>query len=62
VKVAAEPIPIGSHTVTIGASVGVAVSTRHTGNWRDLMERADAMVYHAKKSGRGRVGIDDLSG
>jgi len=62
VKVAAEPIPIGSRTVTIGASVGVAVSTGHTGNWRELMERADAMVYHAKKSGRGRVGIDDLSG
>jgi diguanylate cyclase (GGDEF)-like protein/PAS domain S-box-containing protein len=61
VKVAAAPIAVGARTVTIGASVGVAVGAAPTGNWQELMERADVMVYQAKKSGRGRVGIDTRS-
>lgn len=62
VVAASTPISIGDRTVTIGASVGVALNSQEPGGWRALLERADEMVYRAKKSGRGRVSFDAASG
>jgi diguanylate cyclase (GGDEF)-like protein/PAS domain S-box-containing protein len=38
----------------IGASVGVAFGVEPGGDWRELICRADAALYRAKASGRGR--------
>jgi diguanylate cyclase (GGDEF)-like protein len=49
----AEPSLAGGTLVTVGASVGVAVGSAGE-QPEDLMRRADAALYAAKRSGRGR--------
>ncbi|CAN5506860.1 hypothetical protein BH09PSE4_BH09PSE4_16480 [soil metagenome] len=39
----------------IGASIGIAMYAEHGHSLHDLMRAADAAMYHAKESGRGRV-------
>ncbi len=51
---ASAPFELGSQRVNIGASVGVAYGGDPELGWRDLVARADAMLYRAKESGRGR--------
>jgi diguanylate cyclase len=51
----AEPIEVGVHQVSIGASVGVALSPEHGCELAALMKAADIAMYHAKASGRSRV-------
>lgn len=48
----AELLPSG-RTVTV--SVGVASCGKTTGTYRDLVEKADAALYQAKRSGKNRV-------
>src|SRR5256885_1966364 len=50
-----RPYPIGGDVVTVGASIGVAMceSARHDAD--ELLRRADAAVYPAKRNGRRRV-------
>ena len=50
----AEPFDLGGTEVSVGASVGVAVRPDHGTTLHDLMRAADAAMYHAKASGRGR--------
>lgn len=56
VDAAQKPFFIEQHAVVVGASVGVAFGVESDGGWQDLLARADAAVYRAKASGRGRRG------
>ena len=56
-KVVAEigkPFDLAELKLVIGASVGVAFGVEAQGDWHELIQRADAMLYRAKASGRGR--------
>ena len=48
----AERLP-GGRTVTV--SIGVASCGKKTGTYRDLVEKADAALYQAKRGGKNRV-------
>ncbi len=50
-----EPYEIGGHTVRIGASIGTAVSNLHSDSAEKLISNADLALYHAKRSGKGRI-------
>lgn len=50
-----EPFDIVDQTVEIGASIGIAMRPQHGTSLTDLMRAADAAMYHAKASGRGRT-------
>lgn len=54
VEAARMPFRIGRHTVTVGASVGVAFGLQEGEGWESLIARADAAVYRAKAAGRGQ--------
>lgn len=49
------PINVGRSKVTIGASVGIAVSTGGALSSSDLIRQADAALYEAKARGRNAV-------
>jgi diguanylate cyclase len=53
------PIPVGSRDVTVGMSVGVAVSDDGGTDADSFLQHADAAAYRAKTSGRGRVEVFD---
>ena len=50
-----EAFDLHGNDVQIGASVGIALRPDHGVNLTDLMRAADAAMYHAKASGRGRA-------
>ena len=50
-----EPFDISDQEVKVGASVGIAMRPDHGMTLAELMRSADAAMYHAKASGRGRV-------
>jgi diguanylate cyclase (GGDEF)-like protein len=50
----AEPFELCSHSVDIGASIGVAVSPRHGSSIESLMRAADIAMYRARSSGGGQ--------
>ena len=50
----AEPFELCSHSVDIGASIGVAVSAEHGNSIESLMRAADIAMYRAKSSGGGQ--------
>ncbi len=55
-----EPVQIDGATVSIGASVGIALSNgRDTISSACLLRDADLAVYKAKSSGRGRIEVCD---
>jgi diguanylate cyclase (GGDEF)-like protein len=49
-----EPFELSSHSVDIGASIGVAVSPDHGTSIEALMRAADIAMYRAKSSGGGQ--------
>ncbi|OYY90063.1 MAG: GGDEF-domain containing protein [Sphingomonas sp. 28-66-16] len=51
----AEPFDLIGNEVEIGASIGIAMRPEHGTSLTDLMRAADAGMYHAKGSGRGRA-------
>ncbi|BCY13244.1 GGDEF domain-containing protein [Actinoplanes sp. L3-i22] len=53
-KTVAEPIDIDGRTVTVGVSIGVAVSGDGTTDSDHLLREADAAMYQAKSAGRRR--------
>lgn len=56
------PFEIGGVTMRIGASVGVAVRRPGDASGADLVRRADAAMYRAKRLGKGRYVVDDTDG
>jgi PleD family two-component response regulator len=58
VNLAQQPIRVGPLELRVGTSVGVAFNADGRGGWRDLVRRADIMVYEAKRTGRGRRMLD----
>ncbi len=56
-----EPVQVGSLTVRIGASIGVAVADDHGLTADELLRDADLAVYQAKADGRNRVQLCDES-
>jgi diguanylate cyclase (GGDEF)-like protein/PAS domain S-box-containing protein len=49
-----KPFTLGSNQVVyIGASIGIALHPQHGGNEDELIDNADAALYHAKEQGRG---------
>jgi diguanylate cyclase (GGDEF)-like protein len=50
----AEPFELCSHSVDIGASIGIAISPDHGTSIEALMRAADIAMYHAKSSGGGQ--------
>ena len=49
-----EPFELCSHSVDIGASIGVAISPDHGTSIEALMRAADIAMYRAKSSGGGQ--------
>src|SRR3954452_22918450 len=49
-----QPFELCSHSVDIGASIGVALSPDHGSSIESLMRAADIAMYRAKSSGGGR--------
>jgi diguanylate cyclase (GGDEF)-like protein len=50
----AEPFELCSHSVDIGASLGIAISPDHGAGIEGLMRAADIAMYRAKSAGGGR--------
>jgi diguanylate cyclase (GGDEF)-like protein len=50
----AEPFELCSHSVDIGASIGIAISPDHGSSIEALMRAADIAMYHAKSKGGGQ--------
>ena len=52
VETVAEPIPFGTHSMKVGASIGAASFSAGQGIADDLYKQADLALYEAKHSGR----------
>jgi diguanylate cyclase (GGDEF)-like protein len=52
-KAIAEPFPLEGQSITIGTSIGVAVSARGGTKPSELLHRADEALYRSKEAGRG---------
>lgn len=59
--VAAEPVHAWQQTIALSCSVGVASSSGDALSAEDLIARADAALYAAKREGRNRVALAPLS-
>jgi len=54
VRAIAEPFELSSHSVDIGASIGVALAPDHGASIESLMRAADIAMYRAKELGGGQ--------
>ena len=54
-----EPITWEDHILRVGASVGVAVSSKDQSDYISMLQKADVALYEAKKQGRGQVASYD---
>jgi diguanylate cyclase (GGDEF)-like protein/PAS domain S-box-containing protein len=48
-----RPFTVEGHTLTVGASVGIALYPDDGRDFAELLKHADAAMYHAKDGGRG---------
>jgi diguanylate cyclase (GGDEF)-like protein len=52
VELMGQPIRVGERSITVGASVGVALAPADGVTANELLQRADAAMYHAKQRGK----------
>ncbi len=52
-EVIAEPVELSGLSLTVDASVGIALAPDHGSSWELLLSRADAAMYVAKRTGSG---------
>src|SRR6476661_868012 len=55
----AEPFELSSHSVDIGASIGIAICPEHGSSIESLMRAADIAMYRAKALGGGQYCLFD---
>lgn len=53
-RILADPFQLGSKSVQIGASIGVAFAPDHGNDFRELIRKADVAMYRAKALGKNR--------
>lgn len=53
-RVLSDPFQLGSKSVQIGASIGVAFAPDHGNDFRELIRKADVAMYQAKTLGKNR--------
>ncbi|MGA2127464.1 MAG: EAL domain-containing protein [Xanthobacteraceae bacterium] len=53
------PCTIMGHTIVVGASIGIALIERRSGEAADIMRCSDVALYRAKNDGRNRACIYD---
>ncbi len=53
-RVLADPFQLGSKSVQVGASLGVAFAPDHGQDFRELIRKADVAMYRAKTLGKNR--------
>lgn len=53
-RILADPFQLGSKSVQIGASIGVAFAPDHGNDFRELIRKADVAMYQAKTLGKNR--------
>lgn len=53
-RVLSDPFQLGSKSVQIGASIGVAFAPDHGSDFRELIRKADVAMYQAKTMGKNR--------
>lgn len=53
-RVLSDPFQLGSKSVQIGASIGVAFAPDHGNDFRELIRKADVAMYQAKTNGKNR--------
>jgi len=52
-----RPFDLGAHTVSISASLGIAMYPEHGSTEAALLKNADTAMYHAKDSGRNLIQV-----
>jgi diguanylate cyclase (GGDEF)-like protein len=52
-----QPFLVDQHTVSIGASIGIALAPEHGADARELLSHADLALYHSKQTGRSRYTV-----
>ncbi|MDY7096919.1 MAG: bifunctional diguanylate cyclase/phosphodiesterase [Pseudomonadota bacterium] len=56
-RVLSDPIVLGNKSVTIGASIGIAFAPDHGTTCDELISKADAAMYSAKRAGRNHFEV-----
>lgn len=56
-----QPFKVGTKTLKLGASVGIAIYPKHGANMQVLIKHADSAMYYAKRQGGGSSAIYDLT-
>ena len=55
IEVLQMPFVLGGHSVTIGASIGIALYPHDASDAEELLTRSDIAMYQAKRNGRNNV-------
>jgi diguanylate cyclase (GGDEF)-like protein/PAS domain S-box-containing protein len=58
----AEPFTVADRQLIVSASIGSSTYPEDGTSVEELLSRADSAMYHAKYSGRSRVGFFDITG